>query len=259
MKRVLTIAGSDSSGGAGIQADLKVFAQLGVYGLSVVTAVTAQNSKGVQKIAKVAPRVVAAQIDSVVRDIGVDACKIGMLYAPQVVDLVAERIHRREIRNVVVDPIVFAKDGSRLLTARAVARMTRHLFPRALLVAPNVAEAELLSGIEVHDTASAAEAAAKIREMGPQYVLIKGGHLEGNPTDILFDGQTIREYPGERVEGEPMRGTGCVLTSAIAALLALDHPVPEAVEFAKQFVTSAIAHAVKLGKGKVMFYTGTQP
>ncbi|MDO8684310.1 MAG: bifunctional hydroxymethylpyrimidine kinase/phosphomethylpyrimidine kinase [Armatimonadota bacterium] len=258
MKRVLTIAGSDSSAGAGIQADLKVFAQLGVYGMSAVTAVTAQNSRGVQKIYKVAPKIVAAQIDSVVRDIGADACKIGMLYSPQVVDLVAERIERRDIKNVVVDPIVFAKDGTRLLSARAVSRMINDLLPRATLVAPNVAEAELLSGIKVTDPQSAAMAAEQISKFGPDYVLIKGGHLDGEPIDVLFDGQSAREYRGERVAGPPMRGTGCALTAAIAALLAQGHSVQDAVAFAKQFVASAIAHAVKLGKGKVSFYTGTQ-
>jgi hydroxymethylpyrimidine/phosphomethylpyrimidine kinase len=257
MKRVLTIAGSDSSGGAGIQADNKVFAELGVYGLTAITSVTAQNSTGVQKVFKVAPRTIAAQIDSVARDIGCDACKIGMLYSHQVVDLVAERIHRREIPNVVLDPIIFAKGGVRLLTAKAVGRMRRNLLPRVMLVAPNVPEAEILSGIQINDSASAAAAAEKIWECGCKYVLIKGGHLEGDPDDLLFDGENVRMFSGKRIEGEPMRGTGCVLTAAIAANLALGADVPEAVEAAKVFVTHAIADAVKLGKGQVTFYSGT--
>jgi hydroxymethylpyrimidine/phosphomethylpyrimidine kinase len=257
MKRVLTIAGSDSSGGAGIQADLKVYAQLGVYGLSVVTAVTAQNSLGVQKILKVAPRVVAAQIDSVTRDIGVDACKVGMLYLPQLVDVVVDRIHRRKIANVILDPIVFAKDGTRLLTTRAVERMKKVLLPLATLVAPNIGEARLLSGIEVTDTATAAAAAEKIAQFGSRYVLIKGGHLGGEPVDVLFDGQSIREFRGARVEGDPMRGTGCVLTAAISAFVAQGHEVPDAVAFAKQFVASAIEHSIKLGKGGVRFHSGS--
>ena len=258
MKRVLTIAGSDSSAGAGIQADLKVFAELGVYGLCSVTAVTAQNSKGVQKVCKVAPRIVAAQIDSVTRDIGADACKVGMLYSHQAVDLVAERIHRREIANVVVDPIIFAKDGTRLLTARAVQRMRKSLLPRALVVAPNVHEAEILSGLKIGDRSDMPAAAERILQFGPRFVLIKGGHLKGDPVDTLFDGESVREFAGERLPGEPMRGTGCVLTAAIAALVALGHPVEEAIMFAKQFVARSIARAVKLGKGKVRFYTGTQ-
>jgi hydroxymethylpyrimidine/phosphomethylpyrimidine kinase len=257
MKRVLTIAGSDSSAGAGVQADLKVFAQLGVYGLCAVTTVTAQNSRGVQKVYKVAPRVIAAQIDSVARDIGVDACKIGMLFSQQVVDLVAERLHRREINNVVLDPVIFAKDGSRLLTAKAVYRMKRNLLPRVTLVAPNVAEAEILSKMEITDTASAAEAARIIHGFGSPYVLIKGGHLSGSPIDVLFDGESITEFGGERIQGEPMRGTGCVFTAAIAARLAIGDNIPDAVAAAKKFVTKAIANAVKLGKGKVTFCSGT--
>jgi hydroxymethylpyrimidine/phosphomethylpyrimidine kinase len=259
MKRVLTIAGSDSSGGAGVQADLKVFAELGVYGVCAVTAVTAQNSKGAQKVCKVAPRIVAAQIDSVTHDIGADACKVGMLYSPQVVDIVAERLHRRNLGNTVVDPVIFAKDGTRLLMARAMERMKRNLFPRALIVTPNIAEAELFSGMSVSDTASAARAAEKIWNFGPKYVLIKGGHLAGNPIDVLYDGDATREYAGERVSGEPMRGTGCVLTAAIAALLAQECSPPDAVALAKQFVSGAISRAVKLGKGKVTFYTGIIP
>jgi hydroxymethylpyrimidine/phosphomethylpyrimidine kinase len=256
MKRVLTIAGSDSSGGAGIQADLKVFAQLGAYGVCAVTAVTAQNSMGVQKIFKVAPRVVASQIDSVTRDMGVDACKIGMLYSPQLVDVVAERIHRREIVNVTLDPVIFAKDGSRLLTAKGVERMKRVLLPQTLLVSPNVQEAEILSKVKVSDTASAVAAAEKIWGFGPRYVLIKGGHLDGEPIDVLFDGESAREFRGARVEGDPMRGTGCVLSAAITVFLAQGHSVPDAVTFAKQFVAAAISHSVKLGKGKVRFYSG---
>lgn len=287
MKRVLTIAGSDSSGGAGIQADLKVFAEIGVFGLSAVTAVTAQNSRGVQKVFKVAPRIIAAQIDSVTRDMGVDACKIGMLYTPQVVDIVADRLHRREIPNAVLDPVIFAKDGTRLLSVKAVERMKKALLPRVLLVAPNITEAEILSGVEITDISSAATAAKEIwnlanaygvsafqcRNKPPllqegvggrsqvvpsRYVLIKGGHLQGEPIDILFDGENVRDYRGERIEGDPMRGTGCVFTAAIAALLAQGHPVEDAITFAKQFVSSAIEHSIKLGKGKVRFYTGTR-
>ena len=258
MRRVLTIAGSDSSGGAGVQADSKVFAELGVYGLTAITSVTAQNSKGVQKVFKVAPRTIAAQIDSVTRDIGCDACKIGMLYSHQVVDLAAERIHRREIPNVVLDPIIFAKGGVRLLTAKAVGRMRRNLLPRVMLVAPNVPEAEILSGIQINDRASATAAATKIWECGCKYVLIKGGHLEGDPDDLLFDGKEVRLFSGKRIEGEPMRGTGCVLTAAISANLALGADVPEAVEAGKVFVTHAIEDAVKLGKGQVTFYSGAQ-
>lgn len=257
MKRVLSIAGSDSSAGAGIQADLKVFAESGVYGICAVTAVTAQNSRGVQKLSKVPQRIVAAQIDSVTRDIGVDACKVGMLYSHQVVDSVADRIHRREIPYVVLDPVIFAKDGTRLLSARAVQRLKKNLLPRTYLVAPNLPEAELLSGIKIADRDDAPAAAKRLLEMGPKYVLIKGGHMAGDPVDLLFDEKSVIEFQSERIGGCPMHGTGCVLTAAIAARLALGDDVPEAVAAGKAFVTEAIRNAVALGKGKINFYGGT--
>lgn len=256
MKRALTIAGSDSSGGAGIQADLKAFAQIGVYGLSAITAVTAQNSLGVQKVNKVPPRIVAAQIDAVARDIGTDACKIGMIYSEQVVSVIAERIERRKITNVVLDPVIFAKDGSRLLLARGVDRLRKELIPRCTVVAPNLAEAAELAKREVADLEDAKEAAKIIRGFGAKYVLIKGGHLEGDPIDLLYDGEEFTEFRGKRIEGKSLHGTGCIMTAAIAARLALGDTVPEAVKFAKGFVASAIEASVRLGKGKMWYYPG---
>ncbi|HUV04393.1 MAG TPA: bifunctional hydroxymethylpyrimidine kinase/phosphomethylpyrimidine kinase [Armatimonadota bacterium] len=247
--RVLTIAGSDSSGGAGIQIDLKSFERLGVYGISAVTAVTAQNTVGVQKIHKVPPRIIAAQIDSVVLDIGVDACKVGMLYDPTAVDVVAERIHRREIPNVVLDPVIAAKDGTPLLANKGIERMKRSLIRRVLLVTPNVREAEMLSGIRVTGTEDLKEAAAAIHRMGCRYVLAKGGHLGGEPTDVLFDGERFVELPGVRIEGAEVHGTGCAFSAAIAARLALGDAVPDAARFAKAFVADLMRSAVKLGKG----------
>jgi hydroxymethylpyrimidine/phosphomethylpyrimidine kinase len=257
VKRVLSIAGSDSSGGAGVQADLKVFADLGVYGLSVITAVTAQNSRGVQKVNKVPPRIVAAQIDSVTRDIGTDACKIGMLYSEQNVSTVAERIDRREIPNVVLDPVIYAKDGTRLLLSKAVQRMRRALIPRCTLVAPNLREAAELSKREVTDTESAKEAAKAIRDLGCRFVLIKGGHLEGEPIDLLYDGEGFIEFTGKRIADKSLHGTGCILSAAIAARLALGDSVPDAVKSAKDFVASAIKNSVKLGKGGLWYYSGS--
>lgn len=253
MKHALTIAGSDSSGGAGIQVDLKVFADIGVYGLSVVTAVTAQNSKCVHKINKVPPRIVAAQIDAVTRDIGVDACKIGMLYSEQVVTVTAERIARREIQNVVLDPVIIAKDGSRLLLNSAVRRMKKQLIPRCLLIAPNLDEAGALTKCDVSDTKSAKDAAKAIYDMGAKYVLIKGGHLSGEPVDLLYNGEDFTEYPGVRVH-RIMHGTGCVLSAAITARLAIGDSVPDAVKYAKDYVTTAIKNSVKMGKGGLWFY-----
>lgn len=247
--RALTIAGSDSSSGAGIQLDLKVFERLGVYGLSAVTAVTAQNTRGVQKIHKVPPRIITAQMDSVVRDIGVDACKIGMLYHATAVEAVAERIARREIPSVVLDPVLTAKDGTYLLTGRGIPRMKRRLIPATLVVTPNVPEAEILAKMTIRSMDDMKQAAAAIQGLGCRYVLIKGGHLEGNPVDLLFDGETYTELPGVRVEGAPVHGTGCAFSSALTARIALGDNVPEAARFAKEFVAELIQSAVKLGKG----------
>ena len=252
LPRVLTIAGSDSSAGAGIQLDLKVFERLGVYGMTAITAVTAQNTQGVQKIHKVPPRIISAQIDSVVRDIGVDACKIGMLYDPTAVDVVAERIARREIPNVVLDPVIAAKDGTILLAHKGIRRMKRFLIPKALVITPNAHEAELLTGMPVRKLNDLKQAAAAIHGMGCRYVLAKGGHLEGEPVDVLFDGESFIELPGIRIEGTPVHGTGCAFSAAIAARLALGDSVPDAVRFAKDFVTDLIKSAMKLGRGNLL-------
>jgi len=251
--RVLTIAGSDPSGGAGVQADLRVFERLGCYGMTVVTAVTAQNTVGVQKVHKVPPRIIAAQIDSVTRDIGVDACKIGMLYAEQAVDTVAERIDRREIPNVVLDPVIAAKDGTRLLSTKGIVRMKRRLIPRCLIVTPNVIEAGILSGVEVDSLDALRQAAMVIHGFGCRFVLAKGGHLPGEPIDLLFDGDEFIELPGFRIEGAPVHGTGCAFSAALVARIARGDDVPSAARFAKDFVADLIKSAVKLGKGSLLF------
>lgn len=256
LKRALTIAGSDSSGGAGIQADLKVFADLGVYGLSAITAVTAQNSRGVQKVNSVPPRIVSAQIDSVTTDIGVNSCKIGMLFAHQLVAVVAERIERRSIPNVILDPVIYAKDGTRLLLAQGVRRMRRFLIPKCTLVAPNIVEAAELSGRPVNDLNDARDAAKTIFDFGTPYVLIKGGHLEGEPVDLLYDGSSFTEFPGYRIADRSLHGTGCIMSAAIAARIALGDNVVDAVAFSKEYVTAAIKNSVKLGKGGHWYFVG---
>lgn len=252
MPRAITIAGSDSSGGAGVQLDLRVFDHLGVYGTAAVTAVTAQNTLGVQKVHKVPPRIIAAQIDSVVRDIGVDACKIGMLYGATAVSTVAGRIRRREIPKVILDPVIAAKDGTRLLANKGIERMKRTLVREALVVTPNAIEAEMLSGIRVESAEDLKAAARAILSIGCQYVLAKGGHLEGAPLDVLCWGEDILELPGDRIEGPPVHGTGCAFSSAMAARIALGDDVPEAARFAKSFVSELIKSAVKLGKGSLL-------
>jgi hydroxymethylpyrimidine/phosphomethylpyrimidine kinase len=255
MKVALTIAASDSSSGAGIQADLAVFRELGVYGVCAVTNVTAQNSLGVHKINKVPPRIVAAQIDSVTRDLEIAACKIGVLYSPQAVDLVAERIDRRDIPNVVLDPVLRAKNGEELLTEPAIKRMKRRLIPRVMLVTPNASEALALTGIEVTDAASARDAARALVDKGAGAALVKGGHIEGEPVDVFFDGSDFSEFAGRRLD-KTMHGTGCVLSAAIAARLALGDDLRSAIAFAKDYVSNAIAQSVRLGKGKMDYFVG---
>ena len=252
IRRVLTIAGSDPSAGAGVQLDLKVFERLGVYGMTVVTAVTAQNTLGVQRIEKVSPTTIAIQIDSVARDIGVDACKIGMLYHETVVDTVAERIDRREIPNVVLDPVIMAKDGTRLLSAKGVHRMRHRLIPASLVVTPNAEEAGILAEMPVKGLDDLREAAAVIQGFGCQYVLAKGGHLAGEAVDVLYDGESFLELPGTRIEGTPVHGTGCAFSAALAARIALGDSVPDAARFAKGLVAELIKSAVKIGKGNLL-------
>lgn len=256
MKVALAIAASDSSSGAGIQADLAVMRDMGVYGVCAVTNVTAQSSKGVHKVFKVAPRMVAAQIDAVTRDFDVAACKIGMLYSPQIVDLVSERISRREIRNVVLDPVMKAKRGEVLLTEPAIKRMKRWLIPKVALITPNADEARVLTGIEVTDTASAREAASALVAMGAGAALVKGGHVEGKPVDVLYDGTDYREFAGKRLDRN-MHGTGCVMGAAIAARLALGDGLSSAIAAAKDYVTAAIGCSVRLGKGNLDYFRGS--
>lgn len=253
MKVALTIAASDSSCGAGIQADLAVFRDIGVYGVCAVTNVTAQNSRGVHKINKVPPRIVTAQIDAVTRDFDVNACKIGMLFSPRMVDITAERILRREIQNVVLDPVIKAKNGEALLTEPAVKRMKRRLISKVTLITPNADEAKVLTGVTVTNRDNAREAAKVLIDMGAKWTLIKGGHVKGEPVDVLSNGLDSYEFTGKRLD-KTMHGTGCVLSAAIAARLALGDDIPAAVAFAKEYVSKAIEHSIRLGKGKMDYF-----
>jgi len=248
MKRALTIGGSDPTGGAGIQMDLKVFQSLGVWGLSCITNVTVQTTYGVQKINKVPPHIVARQIDAAALDIGIDACKIGMLFAPRIVSVVAERIERRKIGNVVLDPIIWAKDGRRLLTPKGLRRLKNELLPLALIVTPNIPEAEEITGISIESVEDMKKAAKEIHEMGVKFVLLKGGHLASDPVDVLFDGEEFHSFPSLRIN-KIVHGTGCILSSAIAGYLALGKSLLESVECAIEFTRSAIERALLLGKG----------
>jgi hydroxymethylpyrimidine/phosphomethylpyrimidine kinase len=249
MKRVLTIAGSDSGGGAGIQADLKAITLLGGYGMSVLTALTAQNTVGVQAIHEVPVSFVARQLDSVLSDIGADAVKTGMLASGEVIEVVARKIKQYGIRKVVVDPVMVAKSGDPLLREEAMEALIKRLLPLATVVTPNLPEASVLSGFEVTSLDRMKKAAHRIYQMGPRHVVVKGGHLEGVAIDLLYDGKKYYEIKGPRIETKNTHGTGCTFASAIATLLAHEEPVPEAVRKAKTFITLAIQSGLELGKG----------
>lgn len=247
----VTIAGSDSSGGAGIQADLKTFSALGVYGASVITALTAQNTLGVQAIHDVPAGFVAQQIDSVFSDLSVRAVKIGMLSQPDVIAAVAEGLDRHGATHVVVDPVMVATSGDRLLAPAAVDNLRNLLLPRAVIVTPNLPEAAALVDMPVpHDEAAMQAVAERILTLGPKAVLVKGGHGHGpESTDLLVTPDGIRRFSAPRVATKNTHGTGCTLSSAIAALLARGATLEEAVAGGKAYVSAAIAASERLSIG----------
>ena len=245
---VLTVAGSDSGGGAGIQADLKTMLALGVHGMSVIAAVTAQNSLGVQGYWELPPEAVRAQLDSVLSDIGAQAIKTGMLASGTLVETVAG-VLRNVAVPVVVDPVGVSKHGDPLLAADAVDAVRTELLPTATLVTPNLWEVEQLTGVKVEDEAGLRRAAEAVLEFGPRWVLVKGGHLPGEPVDLLFDGTTEHRFSGPRHDNMHTHGTGCTLASAIASYLALGDDMVTAVGRAKAYVSGAIEHGFALGGG----------
>ena len=247
--KALTIAGSDSGGGAGIQADLKTFFALGVYGTSIVTAATAQNTRGVQAVSELPADFVAQQFDSVLPDIGAQAAKTGMLASIPLVTAVSKKIAEYQIRRLVVDPVMVAKGGHPLLRAEARQALVEHLFPLALIVTPNLHEAGLLAGLEVTDRPSMEEAARHIKALGPAYVIVKGGHLVHEACDLLFDGHSFHTYTSQKLETVYTHGAGCTFSAAITAGLAQGRPVPEAVAAAKAFVTRAMRAGFRIGQG----------
>jgi len=248
---VLTIAGSDSGGGAGIQADLKTFSALGVYGASVITALTAQNTRAVTAIHEVPADFVVAQLDAVFDDIAIAAVKVGMLSSPAVIEAVADGLRRHGARQIVLDPVMVAKSGDRLLREDAVSALKERLLPLATVITPNLPEAGVLLDAEgVRDAAGMAGAAAGLRALGPRAVLLKGGHLEGpDSIDVLDDGAAPLTLSAPRIASRNTHGTGCTLSSAIAALLARGLPLRAAVQGAKAYVTAAIRAADRLDVG----------
>lgn len=246
--RALTIAGSDSGAGAGIQADLKTFAALRVYGLSALTAITAQNTQGVHAVQDLPPELIRAQIDAVLEDIGADVAKTGMLSSPAIIEEVARCVSRWNLR-LVVDPVMMAKSGDPLLQPEAVTTLSTALLPLAEVITPNLYEAEVLTGQRIETLDDMRAAAQVIYALGPRHVVVKGGHRVADPVDVYFDGERFVELRGERILTRHTHGTGCTFSAAIAAFIARGLPVDAAVAGAKNYITEAIRHAPGLGSG----------
>jgi hydroxymethylpyrimidine/phosphomethylpyrimidine kinase len=252
MHTALTIAGSDSSGGAGIQADLKTFAAFGLYGVSAITAVTAQSTKGIEATLALPADLVTAQIEAVAGDLAIRATKIGMLANAAIVEAVTAAIEELDLPLVVVDPVLVSSSGDRLLDEDGVRALRAELLPRARVVTPNIPEAEALSGVRIASMDDAREAARRIHEMGPAAVIITGGHGTANAevVDLLFDGHAFHELRVPRVESRNTHGTGCTYASAVTAGLALGYELPDAAARAQAYVAGAIRHAPDLGHGR---------
>ena len=247
----LTIAGSDSGGGAGIQADLKTFAAFGVHGTSAITAITAQNTLAVTEIHEVPVRVIRAQIDAVVDDIGVQAAKTGMLASAEIIEVVSNAIREHGIEKLVVDPVMVAKGGARLLQNDAIASLYRYLLPLALVVTPNLPEAEVLLGRSLRTLEDRRQAARDLVALGPRVAIVKGGHADSDvqAVDIYWDGKDMVELKGHRFETKNTHGSGCAFSAAIAAGLAKGQGPLEAVRAAKAFIGGAIEHSLDIGQG----------
>jgi hydroxymethylpyrimidine/phosphomethylpyrimidine kinase len=249
MNHLLTIAGSDCSGGAGIQADLKTFSALGGYGMSVITAVTVQNTRGVQDSQDLRPDIIAGQIAAVFDDIRVDAVKIGMVSCVDSIVAIADTLSRYPSVPIVLDPVMVSKSGFSLLSRDAVHALTTRLIPLASMITPNIPEAELLTGDSIKTVREMHQAARKLRELGAPHVLVKGGHLADEATDVFYSGNQFQVYPGKKIETRHTHGTGCTLSSAITAFLADALSPPDAVARAKEYVTECIANAMEIGEG----------
>ena len=248
--KCLTIAGSDSGAGAGIQADLKTFAANGVYGTSAITAVTAQNTTGVQDVLEMPINLIENQIDSVLSDIGADAVKTGMLSSSEIIGSVVEKLTHYQIKNVIVDPVMVAKGGDKLLQDDAISVLKDTLIPIALVVTPNGPEATAIRGVDVVDIESAKIAAVRLVEMGSKSAVVKGGHLdEGPATDVLYDGSSFHLFSTRRVETANTHGTGCTFASAVAAGIAKEMSIRDSVSQAKAYVTGSIRGDLKIGNG----------
>lgn len=250
MKTALTIAGSDSSGGAGIQADIKSISANGVYAMSVITAITAQNTMGVFDIQDVSPEMIEKQIEVIFDDIKVDAVKIGMVSKIESIKAISRSLRRIDnLPKIVLDPVMVSTSGYKLLSDDAKDTLIKELFPLATLITPNILEAEEILGIKIDNIDDMKEAATRLNELGSKAVLVKGGHLKGEATDLLYDGVEFTYFKQERINTKNTHGTGCTLSSAIAANLAKGMTMKEAVSIGKEYITKAIENSFELGKG----------
>lgn len=250
MHKSLTIAGSDSSGGAGIQADLKTMTALGVYGMSVITALTAQNTTGVQSIFEVTPKFLVEELDSIFTDIFPDSVKIGMVSNADLIRVISKKLREYNAKNIVVDPVMVSTSGSKLMDDKALETLLSELFKVADIITPNIPEAEALTGQSIKSKDDMVEAAKKIGEFFEGYILLKGGHSTDDADDLLYKNSEKIWIKGERIENPNTHGTGCTLSSAIASYLAMGHDVSESVHLAKEFITGAISAKLDLGKGR---------
>ncbi|MGF7059401.1 bifunctional hydroxymethylpyrimidine kinase/phosphomethylpyrimidine kinase [Brassicibacter mesophilus] len=249
MRNVLTIAGSDSSGGAGIQADLKTFSAHGVFGMSVITAITAQNTQGVFGVQDISVDMIERQIDAIFDDIEVHALKIGMVSQIDTIKAIARKLKKYNPQNIVLDPVMISKSGYDLLVPEAKETLISELLPLATIATPNIPEAEVISGMSISNLEQMQEAAIKIHALGAKNVLIKGGHMENDATDVLYKGTEFKYFKTERINTKNTHGTGCTLSSAIASNLAKDYSIEISVANAKDYITTAIKHSLSLGKG----------
>ncbi|HSQ89590.1 bifunctional hydroxymethylpyrimidine kinase/phosphomethylpyrimidine kinase [Romboutsia sp.] len=245
----LTIAGSDCSGGAGVQADLKTFSAIGTYGMSVITAITAQNTQGVFEVEELSQNIIKKQIEVVFDDIRPKAVKIGMVSSPEIILEIANTLKKYEPENLVVDPVMISKSGYSLLRPEARENLIKHLIPMAYLITPNVEEAEDITGIKIKTLEDMRRAGEDILQMGPKYVLMKGGHLDGDAIDLLIGKDVFEVYESKRLDRKNTHGTGCTISSAIASHLALGYEIKEAVKLSKNYITEAIKNSFDIGHG----------
>lgn len=249
MKTALSIAGSDCSGGAGIQADIKTMSAIGVFGMSVIVSVVAENTSRVVSVEDVSPKTIADQIDAVFEDIEVDAVKVGMLSSPACMRTVAEKLLQYKPKHIVIDPVMYAKNGCPLMQENAIDTLIGTVLPLATLLTPNIPEAEKIAGMKIDTVEDMKAAARKITDLGAKAALVKGGHYIGDARDVLFDGKKYWEFVQKRIDTKNTHGTGCTLSSAIASYLALGESLADAVDKAKAYVTGAIENSLELGKG----------